>query len=90
MLERALSDENSGEETVYLKGCPMARLATKPHLVASLNVMLASRKNREEGLILSQKEIIEILSAMAENDALTTNPHINTPIHWQPEPTKLV
>jgi len=79
----------SDSETVYPKGTAMAHLSTKPHLVASLNVMLAARQNKGEE-IFTQDEIIEILSAMAETEALTSNPPKNQPAHWQTGPARAV
>ena len=67
----------------------MATLATKPHLVASLNVMLASREH-EKNDAFTLEEIIEILSAMAETDAMASNPIVNQSVHWQTSPAKVV
>jgi len=67
----------------------MARLATKPHLIASLNVMLATRQQRD-GEKFTQEEILEILCAMAETDALASNPPMHQQIHWQTSPSRVV
>ncbi|MCL4835225.1 MAG: hypothetical protein KJZ86_22495 [Caldilineaceae bacterium] len=67
----------------------MARLATKPHLIASLNVMLAARQKRGEETF-TQEEIIEILSAMAETDALSSSPPTTQQIHWQQPPSRAI
>ncbi len=67
----------------------MARLATKPHLVASLNVMLAARQKRGEQSF-TQDEIIEILSAMAETDAMASNPPTTQQVHWQTAPSRVI
>lgn len=67
----------------------MARLAAKPHLVASLNIMLVTREKRG-GEKFTQEEVIEILSAMAETDAMTTNPPTAQPVHWQNAPSRTV
>lgn len=67
----------------------MAHLSTKPHLVASLNVMLAARKNKGEETF-TQDEIIEILSAMAETEELASNPPKNQSAHWQTGPARMV
>ncbi|RME58984.1 MAG: hypothetical protein D6790_11210 [Caldilineae bacterium] len=65
----------------------MAKLATKPHLVASLNVMLAAREGDEA---LTQEEIVEILSAMAETDAMASNPQPQQRVHWQQAPRRVI
>jgi hypothetical protein len=67
----------------------MAYLATKPHLIALLNLMLTARKTQGEEAF-TEGEIIEILSAMAETDALATNPPINPPMHWQNAPSRII
>lgn len=67
----------------------MARLATKPHLIASLNGMLASRQKRGEETF-TQEEIIEILSAMAETDALASSPPTAQQVHWQQPPSRTI
>ena len=65
----------------------MAKLGTKPHLVASLNVMLASR---DEDEALTQDEIIEILSAMAETDAMSSTAQVQRSVHWQQAPRRVI
>ncbi|MBX3054031.1 MAG: hypothetical protein KF753_21315 [Caldilineaceae bacterium] len=67
----------------------MARLATKPHLIASLNVMLATRQKRGEETF-TQEEIIEILSAMAESDAMASSPPSPQQVHWQTAPSRII
>lgn len=67
----------------------MARLATKPHLIASLNVMLATRQRRD-GETFTQDEIIEILSAMAETDAISTETSSHRQVHWQTAPSRII
>ena len=71
------------------KGRTMAQLATKPHLIASLNVMLAARQTRGE-VAFTQDEIIEILCAMAETHAMTTNPPTPQQVHWQTAPIRMI
>ena len=66
----------------------MARLATKPHLIASLNVMVATRQKRGEEPF-TQDEIVEILSAMAETDAIASEPPISRQTHWQAAPSRM-
>ncbi|MBI3959023.1 MAG: hypothetical protein HY328_09455 [Chloroflexi bacterium] len=67
----------------------MAQLATKPHLIASLNVMLAARQKRGE-VAFTQEEIIEILCAMAETDAMSSNPPTTQQVHWQIAPSRVI
>ena len=67
----------------------MARLATKPHLVASLNVMLAVRQKRGEQSF-TQDEIVEILCAMAETDALASSPPAIQQVYWQTAPSRVI
>lgn len=67
----------------------MARLATKPHLVASLNIMLATRQKQGEA-DFTQDEIIEILSAMAETDAIASEPPTIRQVHWQAAPSRMI
>ena len=67
----------------------MAQLATKPHLIASLNVMLAARQKRGE-VTFTQDEIIEILCAMAETDAMASNPPPIQQVHWQIAPSRVI
>jgi len=67
----------------------MAQLATKPHLVASLNVMLATRQKQGEETF-TQEEIVEILSAMAETDAMASNPPATQQVHWQTAPSRVI
>lgn len=71
------------------KGKIMAKLATKPHLIASLNVMLATRQKRGEETF-TQDEIIEILSAMAESDAISSGPPSPQNVHWQTAPSRII
>lgn len=67
----------------------MAKLGSKPFLVASLNVMLAARnKNNKDAL--SEDEIVEILSAMAETEAMASGAHIAEEVHWQNGPRTIV
>ncbi|MBX2999761.1 MAG: hypothetical protein KF893_14675 [Caldilineaceae bacterium] len=58
----------------------MGKLATKPHLAASLNIMVASRQVKKSARNFSNEEIVEILLAMAENDSVTERGHKQ---HWQ-------
>ena len=67
----------------------MARLGTKPHLIASFNVMLATRHKQGEK-IFTQDEIIEILSAMAEMDALVSAPPTTQSVYWQTAPSRII
>lgn len=67
----------------------MATLASKQHLVASLNVMLAAKRDGNKPPF-TQDEIIEILSAMAETDAMASNPQLNESVHWQNGPSRAV
>jgi len=67
----------------------MARLATKPHLIASLNVMLAAKKNKDKKTF-THDEIIEILSAMAETDAIASSPPSYQQVYWQAAPNHII
>jgi len=67
----------------------MAHLATKPHLIASLNVMLATRQKQGEETF-TQDEIIEILSAMAETDAVASESPSPRQVHWQAAPSRII
>jgi hypothetical protein len=53
----------------------MGKLATKPHLAATLNIMVASRQVEKSTQDFSNEEIVEILLAMAENDSVTDRGH---------------
>ena len=67
----------------------MAQLATKPQLVASLNMMLTAQKQQGDARF-TEEEIIEILSAMAETHAMSSNPPQTQPMHWHTTPARVV
>ncbi len=67
----------------------MAQLATKPHLIASLNMMLTAQQKQGHETF-TQDEIIEILSAMAETHDMTSNPPKAQQVHWQTPPARVV
>ncbi len=67
----------------------MAQLATKPHLVASLNMMLTVQQKQGHETF-TQDEIIEILSAMAETHDMASNPPKAQQVHWQTAPARVV
>jgi hypothetical protein len=67
----------------------MATLATKPYLVASLNIMVAARQHDNPKEAFSNDEIAEILLMMASNYANVLRPPIEAS-RWQHKPTERV
>lgn len=61
----------------------MAKLATKSYLVASLNVMVAARQATKPAQAFTNHEIVEILMAMAENEAFAMNTRASRSHYWQ-------
>ncbi len=61
----------------------MATLATKSYLVASLNVMVAARQATNPTQAFTEDEIVEILMAMAENEAFAINTRASRSHYWQ-------
>ncbi len=68
----------------------MAKLGAKPHLVASLNVMVAAQHKKDKNRRLSPEEIAEIVTAMAETEARLANPPKTEPDYWQPTPPRIL
>ena len=68
----------------------MAHLATKPYLVASLNVMVAARQHSRPDQAFSNDEIVGILMAMAENEAIAAHRQSDRTKTWHHGPTKLI
>lgn len=64
----------------------MGKLATKPYLAASLNIMVASRQVGKSKQDFTNDEIVEILLAMAENDSIAANREGGQKQHWQHDP----
>ena len=65
----------------------MAVLATKAYLVASLNVMVASRQHQRPEHAFTDEEIVEILFAMADHTLITETSR-TAPKHQASDPVK--
>lgn len=61
----------------------MGKLATKPYLAASLNIMVASRQGGKSKPDFTDEEIAEILMAMAENDSAAGRNEHGRNQYWQ-------
>jgi hypothetical protein len=68
------------------KGRKMGKLATKPYLAASLNILVASRQAGKSKQDFTNDEIAEILLAMAENDSIAVKGESGQGQHWFHEP----
>lgn len=64
----------------------MGKLATKPHLAASLNILVASRQGEKSKSDFTNDEIAEILLAMAENDSAPAKGELGRNQRWLHEP----
>jgi hypothetical protein len=71
------------------KGRKMGKLATKPYLAASLNILVASRQVGKSKQDFTNDEIAEILLAMAENDSVAANGGAGQSQRWLHEPKEI-
>jgi hypothetical protein len=79
----------SNSHSLSLKGNQVGKLATKPYLAASLNILVASRQVGKAKQDFTDDEIVEILLAMAENDSNVVNKEFDRTQCWRHEPKEI-